>query len=229
MGQDSVGAASAFYLETQGDPTGGGSASVAAPFGDGAGLRRPLTGRAAGSCGNATGSSRTSPWSTDLRFSKQVLDSSFGRRLLRGRRQSTGAQGLLRGTQTFWSREQDELGAGAGSRSTQRAPEAQFAFRRLSFGCASRRPCVQPKGKGPTETLTRIAGFSPKCCHHTVETRPSRSPPAEPCGSQPRGPRTSLPPGALVTPARLLPRRACHYAALVTPPRAASSATPAGA
>ncbi|KAM7224763.1 hypothetical protein CapIbe_024152 [Capra ibex] len=38
----------------------------------------------------------------------------FGPRLLSGRRQSTGAQGLLRGTQTFWSREQDELGAGAG-------------------------------------------------------------------------------------------------------------------
>ena len=97
---------------------------------------------------------------------------------------------------------------GRESRSTQRAPEAQFAFRRrLSSGCASRRLCVRPKGKRPMETLTRIAGFSPKCCHHTVETRPSRSPPAEPCGSQPRGPRTSLPPGALVTPARLSLRR----------------------
>ncbi|KAI4579755.1 hypothetical protein MJT46_001123 [Ovis ammon polii x Ovis aries] len=38
----------------------------------------------------------------------------FGPRLLSGRRQSTGAQGLLRGTQTFWSPEQDELGPGAG-------------------------------------------------------------------------------------------------------------------
>ncbi|KAM7246481.1 hypothetical protein CapIbe_002779 [Capra ibex] len=43
-----------------------------------------------------------------------LLRAGFGPRLLSGRRQSTGAQGLLRGTQTFWSREQDELGAGAG-------------------------------------------------------------------------------------------------------------------
>lgn len=70
MGQDSVGAASAFYLETQGDPTGGGNASVAAPFGGGAGLPMTIDRQ---SRGDATGSSPTSPWSMDLRFSEQQV------------------------------------------------------------------------------------------------------------------------------------------------------------
>ena len=111
VGQDSVGAASAFYLETQGDPTGGGSASVAAPFGGGAGppmtidrqSRRVLRGRRG-----------LVPHLPAVQGPALLRAAGFGPRLLSGRRQSTGAQGLLRGTQTFWSPEQDELGAGAG-------------------------------------------------------------------------------------------------------------------
>ena len=111
MGQDSVGAASAFYLETQGDPTGGGRASVAAPFGGGAGppmtidrqSRRVLRGRRG-----------LVPDLPAVQGPALLRAAGFGPRLLSGRRQSTGAQGLLRGTQTFWSPEQDELGAGAG-------------------------------------------------------------------------------------------------------------------
>lgn len=111
MGQDSVGAASAFYLETQGDPTGGGSASVAAPFGGGAGppmtidrqSHRVLRGRHG-----------LVPHLLVVHAPVLLKAAGFGPRLLRRRRQSTGAQGLLRGTQTFWSREQDELGSGAG-------------------------------------------------------------------------------------------------------------------
>ncbi|KAM7246480.1 hypothetical protein CapIbe_002778 [Capra ibex] len=111
VGQDSVGAASAFYLETQGDLTGGGRASVAAPFGGGAGppmtidlqSRRVLRGRRG-----------LVPHLPAVQGPALLRAAGFGPRLLSGRRQSTGAQGLLRGTQTFWSREQDELGAGAG-------------------------------------------------------------------------------------------------------------------
>ncbi|KAI4549098.1 hypothetical protein MG293_001428 [Ovis ammon polii] len=111
VGQDSVGTASAFYLETQGDPTGGGSASVAAPFGGGAGppmtidrqSRRVLRGRHG-----------LVPHLPVVQGPALLRAAGFGPRLLSGRRQSTGAQGLLCGTQTFWSQEQDELGAGAG-------------------------------------------------------------------------------------------------------------------
>ncbi|XDB48803.1 hypothetical protein AB1E18_002385 [Capra hircus] len=110
-GYNSVGAASAFYLETQGDPTGGGRASVAAPFGGGAGppmtidrqSRRVLRGRLP-----------LVPHVPAVQGPALLRAAGFGPRLLSGRRQSTGAQGLLRGTQTFWSPEQDELGAGAG-------------------------------------------------------------------------------------------------------------------
>ena len=68
-----MGAASAFYRETQGDPTGGGSASVAALFGRRAGPPVTTDQQSRRVRGDATGSSPTSPWSTDLRLSEQQV------------------------------------------------------------------------------------------------------------------------------------------------------------
>ncbi|XDA70380.1 hypothetical protein R6Z07F_000752 [Ovis aries] len=111
VGQDSVGAASAFYLETQGDPTGGGSASVAAPFGGGAGPPMTIDRQSRRVLRGLHG---LVPHLPVVQGPALLRAAGFGPRLLSGRRQSTGAQSLLRGTQTFWSPEQDELGAGAG-------------------------------------------------------------------------------------------------------------------
>ena len=107
-----MGTASAFYLETQGDPTGGGSASVAAPFGGGAGPPMTIDRQSRRVLRGLHG---LVPHLPVVQGPALLRAAGFGcSRRLSGRRQSTGAQGLLRGTQTFWSREQDELGAGAG-------------------------------------------------------------------------------------------------------------------
>ena len=151
----------------------------------------------------------------------------FGPRLLSGRRQSTGAQASFAGPRPSGPQSRTSWALGRESRCTQRAPEAQVAFRRLSSGCAGKRPCVRPKGKGPTETRTRIAGFRVQSAdRYTVGTRPPRSPAAEPCGSQPRGPRPSRPPGALVTPPRAASSR--RQGAPASPAAAASTALDAG-
>ena len=111
VGQDSVGAASAFYRETQGEPTWGGSASVAAPFGGGAG---PPVSADRQSRRVQRGRHGLVPHLPVVHGPAPLRAAGFGRRVLRGRRQSRGAQGLLRRTQAFWFREQDELGPGAG-------------------------------------------------------------------------------------------------------------------
>ena len=100
-----MGTASAFYLETQGDPTGGGSASVAAPFGGGAGPPMTIDRQSRRVLRGLHG---LVPHLPVVQGPALLRAAGFGcSRLLSGRRQSTG-------TQTFWSPEQDELGAGAG-------------------------------------------------------------------------------------------------------------------
>ena len=194
------------------------------PLAAGPGLRWPLTGRAAGSCGAAAGSSPTSPRSRALRCSEQQV-SDLG--CWAGGGRARGPRASFAGPRPSGPQSRTSWALGRESRCTQRAPEAQVAFRRLSSGCAGKRPCVRPKGKGPTETRTRIAGFRVQSAdRYTVGTRPPRSPAAEPCGSQPRGPRPSRPPGALVTPPRAASSR--RQGAPASPAAAVSTALDAG-